>query len=160
MWVRYLHKKTIEEYMEIIYILEKRDGRAHTTRIAAEKEVSAPTVTEMLDKLQKEGYIEYEKFRGAKLTPSGMDIAKKLMNKHQVIADFFEIIGIERNLAEIDACQIEHYVHKKTMVQLGRFVEFVNDAPEIPRWLEHYKQFCETGDRGECDDCVKNRGNK
>jgi len=158
--MRNLQQKTIEEYIEIIYVLEKRDGRAHTTKIAADKEVSAPSVTEMLDKLQKEGYIEYEKFRGAKLTPLGMDIAKKLINMHQVIADFFEIIGIERELAEIDACQIEHYVHKKTAVQLGRFVEFVNNAPDIPRWLEHFREFCETGERGECDDCIKNREKK
>lgn len=158
--MRYLHQKTIEEYMEVIYVLEKRDGRAYTTKIAAEKEVSAPTVTEMLVKLQKEGYIEYEKFRGAKLTSQGRDVAKKLMDKHQVIADFFEIIGIERELAEIDACQIEHYVHKKTMVQLERFLDFVNNAPDIPRWLEHFRQFCETGERGECDDCIKNRGKK
>jgi len=72
------------------------------------------------------------------------------MKKHKIIADFLEIIGIERGLAEADACQIEHHVSPKTMNRLGKFVEFINNAPHEPKWLEHFNYYVQTGKRKEC----------
>lgn len=144
-------KKTIEEYIEVIYVLQKKDGRAHTVRIASEMEIKPPSVTEILHKLQGEGYIIYQTHRGAVLTPSGEKIAKKLMKKHKVIADFLEIIGIKSELAEIDACQIEHHVSKETMNRLEKFVEFVNNAPHDPKWISHFEHYCKTSQRVKCE---------
>ena len=144
-------QKTIEEYIEIIYVLQKKDGRAHTVRIASEMEVKPPSVTEILHKLQGEGYIIYKTHHGAVLTHSGEKIAKKLMKKHKVIADFLEIIGINRELAEIDACQIEHHVSKETMNRLEKFVKFVNNAPHDPKWISHFEYYCKTSQRVKCE---------
>jgi DtxR family Mn-dependent transcriptional regulator len=146
-----MKQKTTEEYIETIYSLEKRDGSAKTGEISLKMNVRPPSVTEMLQKLQGEGYIKYEPYKGAKLTDSGIKLARELMKTHKIIADFLEIIGIKRELAEIDACQIEHHVSRKTMERLGKFVEFINKAPHEPRWIEHFNYYIKTGKRKICN---------
>jgi len=146
-----MRQKTIEEYIETIYVLQQQEGSAHTSAIAAEMEVRAPSVTEMLQKLQQEGYVEYTPYRGAMLTDTGRALAEELMDKHRVIADFLDIIGVERSRAEIDACQIEHHVSPKSIEQLEKFVHFVTDAPDMPRWVHHFRQYCRTGERASCE---------
>lgn len=105
----------------------------------------------MLQKLQEKGYVKYERYKSAKLTDSGMKIACGLMKKHKIIADFLEIIGVERDLAEVDSCQLEHYVSTKTMKRIKKFVEFVSDAPHEPKWIEHFYHYVQTGERKKCN---------
>ena len=143
--------KTIEEYIKVIYILEIKSGRAHTTDIAIKLNIKPPSVTEMMQKLHDMNLVIYEPYQGAKLTPSGMKMAEKLMYKHKILAEFFEIIGVDNETAEVDACQIEHHVAAKTMKQLSKFIEFIHKAPCEPIWLEHFKYFNKTGRRKKCN---------
>jgi len=152
-----MKQKTIEEYIETIHVLQQRDGSAHTSAIAAEMNVQAPSVTEILKKLQREGYVDYTPYRGAMLTDTGHALATELMDRHRVIADFLDIIGVERSRAEIDACQIEHHVSEKSIQQLEKFVRFVTGAPDEPRWVHHFRQYCKTGKRTPCDLCDSDR---
>jgi len=145
-----MKRKTTEEYIETIYVLQNRDGYAKTGETSSEMSVRPSSVTEMLQKLQEEGYIKYEPYKGATLTDFGKKIARELMKKHKIIADFLEIIGIERELAEADACQIEHHVAVKTLQRLGKFVEFINNAPKEPKWIEHFNYYIKTGKRKRC----------
>jgi len=148
-----MKKKTVEEYVETIYILEKREGRAQTGMISTEMGVKPPSVTEMLQKLQEQDLVHYETYTGATLTEKGRRMAKSLMKKHRVIADFLEIIGVAQDQAELDACQIEHHVSDGTVRQLEKFVHFVHDAPDTPRWVKHFHHFCRTGERTPCNLC-------
>lgn len=145
-----MKRKTIEEYIEIIFVLEQTEQRAHTGRIAAEMGVKPPSVTQILRKLEREGLVRHEPYGGATLTPAGEAIAEALMARHRIIADFLEIIGVDRDRAELDACQIEHYVAGQTVERLAKFVEFVKSAPRDPRWMEHFRHFCNTGQRIDC----------
>jgi DtxR family Mn-dependent transcriptional regulator len=144
-----LRRVTKEEYIETIFLFEKKDGRAQTGRIAEHMDVKPPSVTEMLHKLQDEGLVKYEPYLGATLTEKGRAMADELMVRHKVIADFLEIIGVDRELADEDACHIEHHVSKASTEQLRKFVEFIQTAPRDPQWIENFKKFCETGER-EC----------
>jgi DtxR family Mn-dependent transcriptional regulator len=152
-------RKTAERYIETIYLLEKREGCARTGRISAEMKVGAPSVTEMLRTLQEDGYVKYEPYKGARLTISGKRAALRLMKTHKTIADFLRIIGIERELAEIDACQIEHCVSPKTVDKLRKFVEFVSCAPHEPIWIKHFSHYVKTGERRECEFHITRKGN-
>ncbi len=145
--------KTIEEYIEVIYSLEKKRGSAHTNDIALKLKVKPPSVTEMLQKLHDLCLVNYKPYQGAVLSSSGMRIAKELMQKHRTLAEFFEIIGIDKKTAEVDACQIEHHVTAKTMKQLNNFIKFVQKAPCDPIWLKHFKHFNKTGERIKCGAC-------
>ena len=143
--------KTIEEYVEVIYTLEMECGRAHTSDIALKLNIKPPSVTEMLQKLHDMDFIIYEPYRGAKLTPLGMNLGQELMQSHKTLTEFFEIIGIDKETAEVDACQIEHHVAAKTMKQLRKFIEFIQKAPCEPIWLKHFEYFDKTGKRKKCN---------
>jgi DtxR family Mn-dependent transcriptional regulator len=124
-----MRTRTIEEYVENIDILEKKDGTASTGALASRMGVKPPSVTEMLQKLEREGLIHYESYTGATLTGAGKKMAWELMKKHRVIADLLETFSIERELAEVDACQIEHHVSPETLKILEKFVEFTKNDP-------------------------------
>lgn len=155
-----MRQKTIEEYIEIIHALEVREGRAATGRIALEMKVKPSSATEMLQKLQKEGLLQYETYAGAILTDSGKRLALELKSKHKAIADFLEIIGVDRLVAERDACQMEHHVGQETMKRLERFVQFASHPHCEPLWIENFKRYCETGLLGECNLCACHDSNK
>lgn len=131
--------KTIEEYIETIYVLELKHGRAQTGMIAARMGVKPPSITEMLGKLEREGLISYESYTGATLTASGKAMARELMHTHKVIADLLEILGIDRTLAEADACQIEHHVSKETVARLEEFVKFARADEETTASIRRFR---------------------
>lgn len=134
-----MRHKTIEEYIETIYVLEQRNGRAQTGMIAEHMGIKPPSITEMLHKLKQEGLIHYEAYTGATLTSAGNRMARDLMQKHRVIADLLEIFGIEREHAEVDACEIEHHVSTKTLKRLGQFVEFVREDPATTESIRRFR---------------------
>ena len=150
-----MRQKTVEEYIEIIHALETQEGRAATGRIASEMRVKPSSATEMLKKLQKEGLLQYETYAGATLTDSGRRLALELKSKHKAIADFLAIIGVDRRVAERDACQMEHHIGQETMERLERFVQFANLTSCEPLWIENFKRYCETGQLGECNLCAR-----
>ncbi|MBN1236184.1 MAG: metal-dependent transcriptional regulator [Methanotrichaceae archaeon] len=150
-----MRQKTVEEYIEIIYALEIRDGRAATGKIASEMKIKPSSATEMLKKLQKEGLLQYETYAGATLTDCGKRLALELRSKHKAIADFLEIIGVDRRVAERDACQMEHHVGRETMEKLERFVQFAGLSSYEPLWVENFRRYCETGQPGECNLCTR-----
>lgn len=155
-----MRQKTMEEYIEIIHALEIREGRAATGRIATEMKVKPSSATEMLQKLQHEGLLQHETYAGATLTDSGKRLALELKSKHKAIADFLKIIGVDRCVAERDACQMEHHVGRETMERLERFVQFASLSQSEPLWIENFKRYCETGQLVECNLCDRHDSKK
>ena len=70
-----MRKKTIEDYVELIYILEKKKKKVHTNDVANIFSISPASVTEIFQKLSDEDYIIYEKYSGVRLTKKGKKIA-------------------------------------------------------------------------------------
>ena len=117
-------REKVEEYIEIIYELEKNNKIANTGKIASKLEIKPGSVTEFLQKLEKMGLIEYEPYYGVKLTSKGEKLAKNLERKHRILAKFFfEVLGVDKEIAERDACEIEHHVSKETIEKLIEFIE-------------------------------------
>lgn len=134
-----MKKRTIEEYIETIHALETRDGRAQTGAIAAEMSLRPPSVTQMLQKLQKEGLIEYESYSGARLTVTGRKLASDLNRRHRTIADLLILVGISEDQAESDACRIEHNISPGTVAGIGKFVQFLQDDTTAKALLDSYR---------------------
>ena len=137
--------QSVEDYLEIIYRLEKKKGFARTSDISSFFGHKPSSVTGMIQKLDEQGYVNYEKYGGVTLTGKGKRIAKKVSERHETLTSFLKILGVDEGVAEEDACRIEHSVHKETMERLRNFVSFVQNAPKDPKWLRHFEYFIKTG---------------
>ena len=140
-----MRKKTIEDYAEIIYILEEEKGIVHTKDIASALDINPASVTEIFQKLSNEDYINYEKYSGVTLTAKGRTIAVKTKKKHDTLKSFLILLGVDEKIADEDACKIEHHVNQETMRKLRKFVKFAKLEDGCNRWLDHFKYYDDTG---------------
>lgn len=121
----------MEDYLEVISELVELKGYATTLDISRYLSVSAPSVTKMLQRLDDGGYLEYEKYRGINLTQKGKQIAGTIRQKHGILLEFFEILGIGSDTANRDAEGLEHHINPKTIKQLRKFITFLKSNPKI-----------------------------
>lgn len=135
--IKEAHKSTkvdftrIEDYLEVISELVELKGYANTIEISRYLNVSAPSVTKMLQKLDENGYLEYEKYRGINLTQKGNSLADAVRQKHGILLEFFKLLGINHEIANQDAEGIEHHLNPQTIKQLRKFVTFLKSNPRI-----------------------------
>ncbi|HEY8140503.1 MAG TPA: transcriptional regulator MntR [Nitrososphaera sp.] len=115
----------MEDYLEVIYELIEDKGYATTVDISNYLNVSSPSVTKMLQRLNESGHINYEKYRGISLTESGMAVAENMHERHGVLAEFLKMIGVEEETANRDAEGIEHHLHPETLQKLEEFIRIV-----------------------------------
>jgi len=140
------YSKSVEDYLEAIYNIILKKGYARTKNIAGELNVTSPSVSAMLKKLQDAGLIFYEKYGGVTLTPAGEKLARAIKDRHDTIKKLLKIIYVSENIAEKDACKLEHELSPESVTQLTNFVRFIESRPIYPEWLEHFKTFCDTGE--------------
>lgn len=105
-----LVSENVEEYMEAIYRLIERKEKLTTSNIAKELGVSAPSVTEMLRKLDKMGYIKYEPYREVSLTKEGRHLGRTILRRHRLLERFLETLGVSKDKLHHEACKLEHSV--------------------------------------------------
>ena len=115
--------RIVENYLRVIYEIEEKKGHVRPIEIARTLCISAPSVTQMLQKLSKLGLIEYEKRGLVKFTKEGRDKASGIKMRYQVFLRLFEMAGVSSKTAYMDACYIEHQLSEETVTKL---VEFVN----------------------------------
>lgn len=119
-----------EDYLEIIYLLEKEHGHAHVRDIAKRLKIKMPSVTEAIGKLKKERLANYQKYGFINLTPKGSRLAQSVYKRHRILYRFLhDILGVEADTAEEDACKIEHVISRKTLKALEAFIKFVENRP-------------------------------
>ena len=121
----------MEDYLEIISELVELKGYATTLDISRYMNVSAPSVTKMLQRLDEGGFLEYEKYHGINLTKKGTDIAEGIRQNHGILLEFFEILGVGYDTANQDTEGIEHHLNPKTIKQLRKFITFLKGNPKI-----------------------------
>jgi DtxR family transcriptional regulator, Mn-dependent transcriptional regulator len=112
-----------EMYVKTIYELEEEFGAAAPSDIAEKLAVKAPSVTSALQKLKKLGMAEYQRYQVVKLTEKGRKVAEMLERRNRTIHDFLLLIGVDEEIAQSDACEIEHIVHKETIDKLAQFLK-------------------------------------
>ncbi len=115
----------MEDYLEVIYELIAQKGYATTVDISSFLNVSSPSVTKMLQRLNESGHVNYEKYRGISLTDSGIAVAKNMHERHGVLAEFLRMIGVDEDTANRDAEGIEHHLHPETLKKLEEFIKLV-----------------------------------
>lgn len=138
-------RKREEEYLETVYDVVQDKGYAKVKDISDALEVGLSSVTEMFQKLDDKGYIDYKKYSGVTLTEKGEEKAVDLSKKHEVLKNFFIILGLEEEIADEDACKIEHVVRRETMERLTDFVDFIQNDEDLS-WLGRFEEYYQSGE--------------
>lgn len=112
-----------ENYLESILVLSKTQSEIHAIDIVNYLGYSKPSVSIMLKKLNKSGYISIDEQSHIYLTDEGLKIANKIYTRHKVLTTLFTKIGVDNKTAEDDACKIEHHLSDETFEALKALVE-------------------------------------
>ena len=138
--------RRIEGYLQTIYELTAEKGYTRIKDIAERLRVKPASVSEMMQKLADRGYVIYEKRLFVALTEKGKKVAEDIRERREILIKFLVTIGVPKDIAEKDACIIEHALHCETVNQLKNFVKFIENSPEVdPKWLQHFREYCKTG---------------
>src|SRR5579859_7334343 len=102
---------TVEEYLETIYNMSAEDEVVIGARLAEKFQVSAPTVTEMLKRLVRDGYIAMDAKRVVTLTEAGYVAAEAVLRRHRLTERFLvDMLGMQWHQVHEEACRLEHFI--------------------------------------------------
>lgn len=118
---------TMEDYIEQIYNLIDTKGYARVSDIAEEFQIHPSSVTKMIQKLDKDNYVIYEKYRGFVLTEKGRKIGEKLVYRHDLLEEFLKIIGVDEDKIYEDVEGIEHHLSWHSIDRIGYLVEYFKE---------------------------------
>jgi Mn-dependent DtxR family transcriptional regulator len=105
----------VEDYLERILELINTKGYARVVDIAQSLKISQASVTNMVQRLDAEGLLKYEKYRGLALTASGEALAKNITRRHKILTDFLRLFGLDEETIYHDVEGMEHHISPPTM---------------------------------------------
>ncbi|PYJ04592.1 MAG: transcriptional regulator MntR, partial [Verrucomicrobia bacterium] len=122
--------QTAEDYLERIHELIEEKGYARVVDIASSLDVKQASVTSMVQKLGELGYLNYEKYRGLVLTQKGRAVATAIQRRHETLARFFSLFGLDAATQKRDIEGIEHHLSPATVEILADLAAFFENHPE------------------------------
>lgn len=121
---------SMEDYLEKIYKLIDEKGYARVSDIAEGLEVHPSSVTKMIQKLDKDNYLIYERYRGLVLTSKGKKMGKRLVERHHLLESFLKLIGVQEENIYKDVEGIEHHLSWDSITCIEVLVQFFERHPE------------------------------
>ena len=115
-------KESAENYLETIYVLNKRNGNVRSIDVANDLGFSKPSVSVAMKKFREEGYITIDEQGYITLTDKGLNIAETVYERHEIIARALIAIGVSEETAYEDSCRIEHHISKETFDKLKEHI--------------------------------------
>ena len=106
--------ESAEDYLEMILMLREKKGYARSIDIAGALGVTKPSVSFAMKRLRENGYILMDEANYITLTDKGMEIARRIYDRHKVLTRFLIQIGVDKETAREDACKIEHDISEET----------------------------------------------
>lgn len=115
--------ESAENYLETILVLWQRKGSVRSIDIANELEFSKPSVSVAMKNLRQGGYIEMDASGEIRLLPPGMEIARKVLEKHTMLTKFLMALGVSEEIAAEDACRMEHVISNESFEAMKAHAE-------------------------------------
>ena len=105
----------VEDYLERILELINTKGYARVVDIAQSLKISQASVTNMIQRMDADGLLKYERYRGMVLTASGEALAKNITRRHRILTDFFRLFGLDDDVIFHDVEGMEHHISPPTL---------------------------------------------
>lgn len=117
----------MEDYLEAIYRLSDKNGFSRVSTIADAVGVKRPSVSKALKRLHKEGLVVHTPYGGATVTARGKQVAEAQVRSHRALTRFLEqVLLLSGELAEHDACLMEHAISQETVERLVTFIDYLD----------------------------------
>ena len=140
---RSVSSAAVEDYLERILELINTKGYARVVDIAQSLGISQASVTNMVQRLDAEGLLKYEKYRGLVLTTAGETLARNITRRHQLLTDFLKLLGLPDDVIFHDVEGMEHHISPPTLRAIEHLTRTLNGHPALVEAL-HRAQ----GERG------------
>ena len=127
---------TVEDYLERILELINSKGYARVVDIAAALRISQASVTNMVQRLDAEGLVKYEKYRGLILTAAGKNLARKIAYRHKLLTDFLRLLGLDDRVIYHDVEGMEHHISPATLRAIEALTAQLRRRPRLRAQLE------------------------
>jgi len=121
----------VEDYLEQILDLINTKGYARVADIAQGLKISQASVTNMVQRLDAEGLLKYEKYRGLVLTTAGETLARNIMKRHQLLSDFLRALGIDEEVIYHDVEGMEHHISPQTLRAIEALLSQLRQHPKL-----------------------------
>lgn len=115
--------KSLEDYVETVFVLIQEHGAAHVRDVAKELNVKMPSVVKAISELKKMEYVTQAPYGDIKLTVKGEAIAREILGRHKVLHKFLLALGVSEGTADKDACLMEHILSAETMERIAIYLE-------------------------------------
>ncbi len=115
-------RESAEMYLETILVLSEK-GDVRSIDIAREMNFSRPSVSVTVHNLEAEHYISITEKGNIILEPKGREIAERIYERHRVLTAVLTNIGVPKDIAENDACKMEHVISEETFNCIKKHVE-------------------------------------
>lgn len=130
----------MDDYLEQILNLIEEKGYARPVDISKNLGISQASVTNMLRRLDGEGLVKHEKYRGTILTDQGRTIANAIIARHEALTDFLRLFDIDEETIYNDVEGMEHHVSKSTLKVITSLVDELKTNPELLDRLKKAQQ--------------------
>jgi Mn-dependent DtxR family transcriptional regulator len=127
---------TVEDYLERILELINSKGYARVVDIAAALEISQASVTNMVQRLDAERLLKYEKYRGLVLTEAGEKLARSIAHRHRLLTDFLKLLGLDEKVIYHDVEGMEHHISPPTLRAIKMLTAQLRRRPALRAQLE------------------------
>jgi Mn-dependent DtxR family transcriptional regulator len=131
---------SMEDYIEQIYKLIEEKGYARVSDIAEALSVHPSSVTKMVQKLDKDEYLIYEKYRGLVLTKKGHKTGQRLLYRHELLEQFLKIIGVKEENIYHDVEGIEHHLSWDAIQRIGDLLQYFEEDESRSQELLHIQK--------------------
>lgn len=115
-------KESAENYLESILVIKNTKGFVRSIDIANDLGVSKPSVSVAMKNFREEGYITVDNDGNIDLTEKGLDIARRVYERHEIISEALMALGVSREVALDDSCKIEHVISEESFARIKEFL--------------------------------------
>lgn len=119
-------KESGEMYLETVYLLSKKKANVRSIDICDEMGFSKPSVSRAVSLLRTGGYLNMDKDGYLTLTEFGLEVAERMYERHELLTTLLVSIGVPREIAESDACKIEHHISNESFEAIKNHLDTLN----------------------------------
>lgn len=131
-----------EDYLERIQELIDQKGYARVVDIAGSLGISQASVTNMVKRLDAEGFLHHEKYRGLVLTREGEQVARAISHRHKILTDFLSLMGVSPSEVERDVEGMEHHLSAASLKVIEALFNELSENPNLLKKIKESKGTC------------------